>query len=93
MPKEILKALAVIAAQLQIQNEIATGTKTCEFYDGETVDEIPITSLKSIYRLAERFEGIFTDTLEESDFYNYTDNMVSLPLTEANFLIERAKRK
>jgi hypothetical protein len=93
MPNEILKALAVIAAQLQIQNEIATGTKTCEFYDGETVDEMDITCLKSIKRLAARFEEVFTDNLEQSDFYNYADEMERCPLTEANFLIERAKRK
>jgi hypothetical protein len=90
MPNEILKALAVIAAQLQIQNEIATGIKTCEIYDE---DEIAITSLKSINRLAERFMDVFTDSLEGSDFYNYADGLDRCPLTEANVLIERAKRK
>jgi hypothetical protein len=93
MPNEILKALAVIAAQLQIQNEIATGTKMCEIYDGDYTDEIEITSLKSINRLAGRFEDIFKGTLEESDFYNYEDGLNRCPLTQANFLIERAKRK
>jgi hypothetical protein len=93
MPNEFLKALAVIAAQLQIQNEIATGTKTCKFYDGESVDEMDITCLKSIKRLAARFEDMFTDSLDESDFYNYEDELDRQTLTEANFLIERAKRK
>jgi hypothetical protein len=90
MPNEILKALAVIAAQLQIQNEITTGTKMCKIYDD---DEIEITSLKSINRLVERFEEIFTGNIKESDFYNYEDGLDRCPLTYANFLIERAKRK
>ena len=93
MPNEILKALAVIAAQLQIQNEIAAGTTMCEIYDGEHTDEIDITSLKSIDRLAARFMDIFNDAIEDSDFYGYADGMDRCPLTEANFLIERGKRK
>jgi hypothetical protein len=93
MPNEILKALAVIAAQLQIQNEIAAGTEMCKIYDGEYEDEIDITSLESINRLAVRFMDVFKDNLEDSDFYGYADGMERLPLTEANFLIQRAKRK
>jgi hypothetical protein len=93
MPNEILKALAVIAAQLQIQNEIAAGTKICQIYDGEYDEEIDITSLESINRLARRFMGIINGSLEDSDFYGYADGMDKCPLTEANFLIERAKRK
>jgi hypothetical protein len=94
MPNEILKALAVIAAQLQIQNEIASaGTQMCDIYNGEGEDEIAITSLKSINRLAARFEDVFTGNIDESDFYGYADEMDKCPLTEANFLIERAKRK
>jgi hypothetical protein len=93
MNKELLEALAVIAAQLQIQNEIATGIKRCEIYDGKHQDEIDITSMQSIDRLAERFMARFTGTLEDSDFYGYADGMERTCLTEANFLIERAKRK
>jgi hypothetical protein len=93
MPDKILKALAVIAAQLQIQNEIASGTKTCKIYDGETEEEIDITCLLSIDRLARRFMDVFDDNLEGSDFYGYAGGMERCPLTEANFLIERGKRK
>ena len=90
MPNEILKALAVIAAQLQIQNEIATGTEEVEVYDGDTV---PITSLKSVNILTERFMQVFAGEIEESDFTGYDDGMDRRPLSQTVFWIQRGKRK